>query len=73
MVPATCALVFGRHNHDFNRLRAQALKALLIVLLLEGSGKIHHTKGQGNDEEAGKNLPSNIEGNEEDLPRRLID
>lgn len=54
MVPATCALVFGRHDHDFNRLRAQALKALLIVLLLEGSGKIHHTKGQGNDEEAGK-------------------
>lgn len=54
MVPATCALVFGRHNHDFNRLHAQALKALLIVLLLEGSGKIHHTKGQGNDEQAGK-------------------
>ena len=53
-MPATCALVFGRHDHDFNRLRAQALNALLIVLLLEGSGKIHHTKGQGNDEEAGK-------------------
>lgn len=53
-MPATCALVFGRHNHDFNSLRAQALKAVLIVLLLEGSGKIRHTKGQSNDEEAGK-------------------
>lgn len=53
-MPATCALVFGRHHHDFNRLRAQALKALLRVLLLEGSGKVHHTRGQGNDEEAGK-------------------
>lgn len=53
-MPATCALVFGRHHYGFNRLRAQALKALLIVLLLEGSGKIHHIRGQGNDEEAGK-------------------
>lgn len=53
-MPATCAMIFGRHKHGFNSLRAQALKALLVVLLQEGSGEIHQTKGQSNEEETGK-------------------
>lgn len=56
-MPATCAMFFGRHSHDFNVLCAQVLRALLLVLLLEGSGKIHLTKGQGNQEETTKFNP----------------
>jgi hypothetical protein len=62
-VPATCAMIFGRHNHDFNRLHFQALKALLTVLLLEESEKIHQTKGQGNEEETGGKNLSKFKGN----------